>query len=147
MNEMIDTITRPSNRMNLVVSLLLAMFVVFKFKIPDNMAVAVNSVYGHMLIVATTFYIFTQSNAVVAVLFMIAAYELLNRASDTSMYTISQYIPSENKKLNMMESVNGFPATLEESVIDGAIPLASHDSTVDGTNYQPRLAACNGAEL
>ena len=112
------------------------------------MAKGVNSMGGQVMLVGITLFLFTQTHPIVGILFAITAFELVNRSSDLSMYTISQYIPSEDLKKKQMDSYNEVPYTsLEEEMVDSVSPLPEHQTIVSGTNYMPVLSdtSCGSA--
>ena len=143
LKDMNGEIMKPANRMNVVFGVLLVCFIVMDLKVPDNMAKGVNSVGGQVVLVGITLFLFTQTHPIIGILFAITAFELVNSSSDLSMYSISQYIPSEDRKKKQMDSYNEVPYTsLEEEMVDTVSPLPEHQSVVTGANYMPVLSEC-----
>ena len=143
LKDMNGEIMKPANRMNVVFGVLLVCFIVMDLKVPDNMAKGVNSVGGQVVLVGITMFLFTQTHPIIGILFAITAFELINSSSDLSMYSISQYIPSEDRKKKQMDSYNEVPYTsLEEEMVDTVSPLPEHQSVVTGANYMPVLSEC-----
>jgi len=143
LKDMNGEIMKPVNRMNVVFGVLLVCFIVMDLKVPDNMAKGVNSVGGQVVLVGITLFLFTQTHPIIGILFAITAFELINSSSDLSMYSISQYIPSEDRKKKQMDSYNEVPYTsLEEEMVDTVSPLPEHQSVVTGANYMPVLSEC-----
>jgi len=143
LKDMNGEIMKPANRMNVVFGVLLVCFIVMDLKVPDNMAKGVNSVGGQVVLVGITLFLFTQTHPIIGILFAITAFELINSSSDLSMYSISQYIPSEDRKKKQMDSYNEVPYTsLEEEMVDTVSPLPEHQSVVTGANYMPVLSEC-----
>ena len=141
LHEMSDEMTKPANRLNVIFGVMIACFIVMDLKIPDNMAKGVNSVGGQVVLVGITLFLFTQTHPVIGVLFAISAFELINRSKSLSMYTVSQYVPSENKKKKRMDAYNDVPYTsLEEEMVDSASPLPEHETVTTGANYMPVLS-------
>ena len=126
-----------------ILSAILFCFIVFKITVPDNLAHLVNNLYGHLIIVGLSFFIFTKSNPVVAVMFAFAAFAVLNRSGNTSMHSMHQYIPSEDAKELMMMNMNEQPGTLEEEVVSQVIPLTAHADVTENI-YQPKLSCDTG---
>jgi len=143
LKDMNGEIMKPANRMNVVFGVVLVCFIVMDLKVPDNMAKGVNSVGGQVVLVGITLFLFTQTHPIIGILFAITAFELINSSSDLSMYSISQYIPSEDRKKKQMDSYNEVPYTsLEEEMVDTVSPLPEHQSVVTGANYMPVLSEC-----
>jgi hypothetical protein len=122
-----------------IISAILFCFIVCKITIPDNLAHLVNNVYGNLIIVGLSFFIFTKSNPIVAIMFAFAAFAVLNRSGSTSMYSIHQYIPNEDGKELMMMNMNERPGTLEEEIVAQVIPLTAHADVTENL-YQPKLS-------
>ena len=143
LKDMNDEIMKPANRMNVVFGVLLVCFIVMDLKVPDNMAKGVNSMGGQVVLVGITIFLFTQTHPIIGILFAITAFELINSSNNMSMYTISQYIPSEDRKKKQMDSYNEVPySSLEEEMVDSVSPLPEHQSVISGANYMPVLSAC-----
>jgi hypothetical protein len=143
LKDMNGEIMKPANRMNVVFGVLLLCFIVMDLKVPDNMAKGVNSMGGQVVLVGITIFLFTQTHPIIGILFAITAFELINSSNNMSMYTISQYIPSEDRKKRQMDSYNEVPySSLEEEMVDSASPLPEHQSVISGANYMPVLSAC-----
>ena len=122
---------------------LLVCFIMMDLKVPDNMAKGVNSMGGQVVLVGITIFLFTQTHPIIGILFAITAFELINSSNNMSMYTISQYLPSEDRKKKQMDSYNEVPySSLEEEMVDSVSPLPEHQSVVSGANYMPVLSAC-----
>ena len=47
-----------------------------------------------------------------------------------------KYLPSENKKSCNMNSLNNFPVTLEEEMVNSMVPLVKHPASKD-LDYKP----------
>lgn len=143
LKDMNDEIMKPANRMNVVFGVLLVCFIVMDLKVPDNMAKGVNSMGGQVVLVGITIFLFTQTHPIIGILFAITAFELINSSNNMSMYTISQYIPNEDRKKKQMDSYNEVPySSLEEEMVDSVSPLPEHQSVISGANYMPVLSAC-----
>lgn len=139
---------KPGNRLNVIFGVMIACFIVMDLKVPDNMAKGVNSIGGQVVIVGIALFLFTQTHPIIGVLFAIAAFELINRSKSLSMYTVSQYVPSESKKKRQMDAYNEVPYTsLEEEMVDSVSPLPEHQTITTGANYMPVLSdtACTSA--
>ena len=139
--DMSSELTKPGNRLNVIFGVMIACFIVMDMKVPDNMAKGVNSVGGQVVIVGITIFLFTQAHPIIGVLFAIAAFELINQSKSLSMYSVSQYVPSESKKKRQMDAYNEVPySSLEEEMVDSLSPLPEHETVSAGTNYMPVLS-------
>ena len=148
LTEMSGELTKPANRLNVIFGLMIACFIIMDLKIPDNMAKGVNSIGGQVVVVGITLFLFTQAHPIIGVLFAIAAFELINRSKNLSMYTVAQYVPSEHKKKRQMNAYNEVPYTsLEEEMVHSVSPLPEHETITTGANYMPVLSdtACTSA--
>jgi hypothetical protein len=142
-NSAVGKLSKKNTILTTVLSVILFYFIICKITVPDNLAHLVNNVYGHLIIVGLSFFIFTKSNPVVAIMFAFAAFAVLNRSGSTAMYSMHQYIPSEDGKELMMMNMNEQPGTLEEEVVAQVIPLMAHADVTDNL-YQPKLSCDTG---
>jgi hypothetical protein len=150
LHDMNGELMKPANRMNVVFGVLLACFIAMDLKVPDNMAKAVNSSVGQVVLLGIAIFLFMHTHPIIGILFAIAAFELINRSDDLSMYTVSQYIPSENRKKKQMDSYNELPySSLEEEMVRQVSPLPEHETITTGIGYMPVLSSCgtNASDL
>jgi len=126
----------PKNQMHYyVLALILVLFVVFPVSIPHELASAVDSLVGKVIIVVIVLNLFI-AHPVVGSVGIIAAYELVRRSAGSG--SSLEFIPSEKKKTSNLNKYNQFPLTVEEIVIKSKLPYSFNLSDPsDNASYHP----------
>lgn len=115
-----------NQRHQLVLLVVLILYVVLNVQTPPTLAYLIDNIYGNLVIILCSFYLLSNSNHLVGIVALFAAYELIKRSSETTgTATIHKYLPSENKKGVHFSAFNQFPFTLEEEVVKNMAPLIS----------------------
>ena len=140
--------------------LVFVVFIVFPVSIPRDVAVIVDSPLGMVSIVGITAYLFLYSHPVVAVTYIIVAYELLRRSSmstgkirffqtsDSVFYPQTSRPTNEvvmtvdsSKSMNNLDKINQRlrEKTLEEEIVKTTVPnpILTIPSTSEGSSFQP----------
>ena len=127
----------PKNQMHYyVLALILVLFVVFPVSIPHELASAVDSLVGKVIIVVIVLNLFI-AHPVVGSVGIIAAYELVRRSAGSGS-SLKKFIPSEKKKTSNLNKYNQFPLTVEEIVIKSKLPYSFNLSNPsDSASYHP----------
>jgi hypothetical protein len=90
--------------------------------------------------------LFSNSNPVVGVLSIVAAYFLIKRSSiTTGSFAIQKYLPSEASRSEDFSKLNEVPITLEEQMVFKMAPLVKHDAQYPDANYKPVLDSLHEA--
>jgi len=88
------------------------------YKLPANVATAVDSTVGKVVVVVIALMLFAYSNPILGVLALLVAYQLIKGASiKTGMAGLEQYYPTEQKKWSPFTATHQFPYTLEQEVV------------------------------
>ena len=130
-----DLMKKESKHMLLIV--LLIAYLVFDIQSPSLLNPIIDNVFGKIIIFILAISVFMHSDPVVGVLVLLAAYELVRRVSEETGSSIMKFLPSEFKKNNHFSSLNEFPITLEEEIVNSMVPLVKHPASSD-LNYQPQ---------
>ena len=124
---------------------LLAAFIFTGANVPHALAAAVDSSAGAVVVIVVALAAFLNTNIVVGVLTLIAAYELLRRSRDPSnVGAPGMGVPSEASKVADFEKYNALPRTLEQEMVQKMAPLVKH-APAPGSQYQPTLTPQNSA--
>ena len=124
---------------------LLAVFIFTGVQIPHELADAVDSSAGAVVVIVLALAAFLNTNIVVGALSLVAAYELLRRSrSPTTAGGGSTDVPSEAAKVADFEKYNALPHTLEQEMVQKMAPLVKH-APAPGAHYQPTLTPQNSA--
>lgn len=124
-----------------VLIIVLVMYILLKLKTPAIIADIVDNMYGTVIVTAISLVLFSKTdNPIVGVLTLIAAYEFVKRASEsTGTHAIRTQLPSEKKKLSDFAKYNDFPVTLEEEVVSKIAPLAK-PAYSSNESYKPIMS-------
>lgn len=123
------------NRHQIILGVVFLIYIVASVPTPDFLAQMVNTSVGTAIVVILALSMLGCCNPIVAVLGLVAAYELVKRSGRTAPMAT---VPSEVTKLAQMERYNEFPKTLEEEMVQKMAPLVSHPPA-PGANYKPVL--------
>ena len=123
------------NRHQIILGVVFLIYIVTSVPTPDFLAQMVNTSVGTAIVVILALSMLGCCNPIVAVLGLVAAYELVKRSGSAALMAS---VPSEVTKLAQMERYNEFPKTLEEEMVQKMAPLVSHPPA-PGANYKPVL--------
>ena len=130
---------KAEKRHQLVLGIVLVLYILLNVKTPDMISNWIDSIYGNIVVVVIAMILFSNSNPVVGILSIIAAYMLLKRSSiTTGSFAIQKYLPSEESRSSDFSKLNEMPITLEEQMVAKMAPLVKH-TPVSQANYQPVL--------
>tara|TARA_B110001450_G_scaffold165717_1_gene154482 strand:- start:2147 stop:2683 length:537 start_codon:yes stop_codon:yes gene_type:complete len=133
-------LTSPKNNLELVLSLLFVLYLVFDIKTPNSLVSLVDNNLGNIAVLFIAFLILVCCNPILGILAFVVAYVFIKRSSSVNPdYAMNNYIPSEKKKTENLSKYNDFPNTLEEEIIAKMAPLNSHERTPEDSEYLPVL--------
>jgi hypothetical protein len=102
----------------LVLSALLALYLVMGYQVPEGVATMIDSTVGKIVVVVVALMLFAYSNPVLGILALLVAYQLIKGASvKTGMAGLEEYYPTEAKKWSPFTPTHQFPYTLEQEVV------------------------------
>ena len=141
----LNDLLKAEKRHQLMLGVVFVIYILMNVKTPRTLAELVDNLYGNIVVVVIALSVFTQSNPVVGILAMVAAYELIKRSNvGTGNHAIRNYLPSDKSKVMDFSRYNDFPVTLEEQVVKKMAPLVKHDAPPN-SNYKPVLNALHDA--
>tara|TARA_Y100000748_G_scaffold290204_1_gene276661 strand:+ start:11712 stop:12161 length:450 start_codon:yes stop_codon:yes gene_type:complete len=123
------------NRHQIILGVVFLIYIVASVPTPDFLAQMVNTSVGTAIVVILALSMLGCCNPIVAVLGLVAAYELVKRSGRAAPLAAA---PSEVTKLAQMKRYNEFPKTLEEEMVQKMAPLVRHPPA-HGANYKPVL--------
>lgn len=107
----------------LILAGLFVLYLVMGYKVPEGVAVMIDSPIGKIIVVLVALMLFAYSNPILGVLALLVAYNLITGASiKTGMAGLEEYYPTESKKWSPFTKENQFPYTLEEEVVKNMTP-------------------------
>ena len=130
-------IFHKSHRHQLLLLVVLILYIVLNIQTPPTLAHLIDNIYGNIAVILCAFYLLANSNPIVGVIALFAAYELIKRSShSTGTTAIQKFLPSEMKKGVHLSAFNQFPVTLEEEVVKYMAPLISSGGP-NSLHYKP----------
>ena len=126
-------------------TLVLVIYILFNFKTPELLTNLIDTTIGKVVIFLLTITLILRNNPVIAVLSIIAAYELIKRSNRINQIFMNDNIPSERTKLLKLKELNNFPTTLEEEIVENMPPLVKFDLP-SNTTFKPILNNIHNAD-
>jgi hypothetical protein len=142
----LSDIIKAENRQQLVLGVVLILYIILNVKTPKLLSDLIDTIYGNIVVVIVAMVLFSNSNPVVGVLSIVAAYFLIKRSSiTTGSFAIQKFLPSEESRSEDFSKLNEVPITLEEQMVFKMAPLVKHDSQYPDANYKPVLDSLHEA--
>ena len=130
--------------LEIILFIVFVMYILFPIQTPDVLIPIINSSFGLALILIITLSIFFYTTPILAILAILAAYEIIRRSNvDSVNKHVMKYpkytAPTQENKDNKMLEMNPVKVeTLEEEVIHQMAPVGKSDSsTYIETSYKP----------
>lgn len=102
----------------LILSVLFAIYLVLGYKMPECVAVMIDTTFGKVIVGLVALMLFAYSNPVLGVLSLLVAYQLIRGSSvKTGMAGLEEYYPTEEKKWTPFTATHQFPYTLEQEMV------------------------------
>jgi hypothetical protein len=139
-----SSLFKKENAGELVLAILFIIYLIMGYKTPEPVAGILDSLVGKVLMFVIVIYMFMNHHAVLAVLALFVAFDLIRRSSATNggTMTINQlkkFAPSEQNKMSQFTAFNQFPYTLEQEVIKKMAPIGKPGSSISKASYKPLL--------
>jgi len=113
-----STLFDKKNMPQLVLSVLFIIYLVMGYKMPENVANAIDTTTGKIIVVLVALMLFAYSNPILGVLALLVAYQLVKgSAIKTGMAALEEYYPTQQKKWSPFTPTHQFPYTLEQEVV------------------------------
>jgi hypothetical protein len=114
---------------------IIVMFILYlalPVELPDMLANLVDSPMGTIGIFVLSVYLFFNANPLIAVLFVLVAYELFRRSSNaTGKAAMIKYTPTQARKDEKMKKMNPVKTvSLEQEVVEQMAPIGKSDISV-----------------
>lgn len=123
----------------LILSILMAIYLIMGYNLPLPLATIVDSVLGKIILLGIVFYMFSNTNPILAVLTLLVAFDMVRRSYiSTGNFGLNNFVPSEMIKSEQMSAFNQFPPTLEQEVIAKMAPIY-HGGPVTKASYKPYM--------
>jgi len=113
---------------------------VLDIQTPSVLADMVGSKLGSLLVMVIAFSLFFYVNPIVAILGIVAAYELIKRSmfKSSSSDSFMQYLPSSNTSCPDLNAFNQFAPTLEQEIVNKMAPLVGPSANPNAV-FKPNM--------
>ena len=142
---------KKDHRGELFLTILIIIYLVMGSKTPQKLSDLVNTMLGKLVLLSVVIYLFLYKNSVLAVLVLVAAFDLMRRSSNNSMANLERIFmnpPCEDGK-DMSQypftPYNQFPYTLEQEVVKKMAPIVQSGSVLTKASYKPFLESDHDA--
>jgi len=131
---------KKQHKSELILIVLMIIYFVMGFKIPDLVANLVDNLIGKIFIIVVIIYLFIHGNPILAVLSALIAFDLMRRSNETTgLGALQKYAPTEEKKMSQFSAFNQFPYTLEQEVVSKMAPIVRSGISISAPSYKPVL--------
>ena len=120
--------------------ILFALFIIFDISPPLVVSQNVDTLVGRLFVLFTVI-LLLFANPIIGILAAVSALELFRRSEYKKHI---QFVPSEKKKFKKLQSINQFPKTLEEEVVQTMLPTAN-PGTFPPPSFRPYPEKIHGA--
>jgi hypothetical protein len=135
-----SSLLNKEHRSQLILTIILIAYLILGLQTPQPIAFLVNNMVGKLVIILIVIYMFLHMNPILAVISLVAAFDLIRRSSNTVYNDLLQtYIPSEENKMGQFTAFNQFPYTLEQEVVKKMAPIVQSGSVLTKASYHPLL--------
>ena len=133
-----DVMKKLSNH-ELILGGLLAIYSVFDIQAPHWLNEFIVSDFGSIALILFTLSLFLYVNPIIAILGLVAAYELIKRSrNDTHQnYNLISYLPETQPGCRDLNAYNLFSMTLEQEMVQKMAPLVG--PSVGNVSYKPNM--------
>lgn len=144
MEKFLKSLTRDKH--SLILCLLLSCFVIFDIEVPLVLAEIIDNPIGKIGVAVLALSLLSQ-NPLIGVIGIVAAYVLIQRSEGkTGSYGERNFLPSENKKSGHLNSINQFPTSLEEDIINDMLPM-NRNIDLSSAEFKPVLENNHNADM
>jgi hypothetical protein len=127
----------------LVLVILIIIYLILGLKTPEPIADLIDTLVGKIIIIIIVIYLFINANPILAILAIVAAFDLVRRSSmisnSSTLGALQKYAPSEVKKSSQFTAFNQFPYTLEQEVVAKMAPMVKTGCSLLPAPYKPHL--------
>ena len=125
-------------------------YLALPIQLPEMVAKLVDSPMGTIGIFVLSVYLFFYANPLIAVLFVLVAYEMFRRSTNaTGKAAMVKYTPTQARKDEKMKKMNPVKTTsLEEEVVEQMAPVGKSDISVfTASTFKPVADNVGGASM
>ena len=125
----VNQLYEKKNVSQLILTILFLIYLVIGYKMPYDLAVLLDNIWGKIIIIIIAIVLFAVCNPILGILGFFVAYKLIMTSNiDSGNYGIQHYIPTEEKKYADMINNNKYPYTLEQEIVKLRAPIYHYNS-------------------
>ena len=132
--------------LDLILGAVLILYIVFPIDTPPVLSNLINTPIGIIVVIIITISLFSIIHPIIAVVGLVAAYELLHR-SKINFFDNPALTNNDNMKkpipANEFQTIKTLPVSLEEEIIKQRVPLVNNDYITTNATYKPILETDN----
>lgn len=137
--EYLNDLMKKKNSPQLILTLLLIVYLIFGFSLPNNIAELIDNDISKLIIALLAILLFVYANPILGIIGLFVAYKLITNSSFiTGSQMLKEYCPSEEKKWTPFNQTNQFPYTLEQEMVNKMTPQKININFVE-SNFEPLL--------
>ena len=138
--EIYNNLMKKGRQHELLLGGLFIAYSVLDIQTPQFLANLINSRLGSLIVMLVAFSLFFYVNPIIAILGIVAAYELVKRSmiKGGSSDSFVQYLPKYDPQCPDLNAFNQFAPTLEQEIVNKMAPLVG-PSANPNINYRPNL--------
>lgn len=127
------------SKLEIVLLIIFIIYVVLPIETPKNIVDYVESPLGMLIIFITSIYLFFHANSIIAIIYILVAYELLRRSSqEKGKVVLKEYKPRISPKLNSVNAPNPNPIPTKKSVSFNSTPKIENIENIENMeNLEP----------
>jgi hypothetical protein len=116
--EFVNELFEKRNMPQLVMIVLFLVYLIMGYKMPDQMASAIDTTLGKIMVVMVSLMLFAYSNPILGVIGIMVAYQLIRSAGEkTGTSALNNLYEVDSKKWTPFTETNDYPQTLEQEVV------------------------------
>lgn len=133
-----------------IVIVMFISYLALPFHLPSMVTKFIDSPMGIIGLFVVSVYLFLYANPLVAVLFVLVAYELFRRSNNaTGKAAMIKYTPTQARKDEKMKKMNPVKTvSLEEEVVEQLAPIGKSDLSVfTASTFKPVAESVGSASM
>jgi hypothetical protein len=140
-----DSLTNKKNIPKIILGILFVAFIVMDYKLPQNVAEKIDTLWGKILVVVIALSLFAYSS-VLGVLGLIAGYHLIKSSGEqTGMSALREFYPTQEKVWSPFTPAHQFKYTLEEELVK-KMTTANFNTEYVRAPFAPKLDDTHNAK-
>jgi hypothetical protein len=137
--EAYNVVMKKLSNHELILGGLLAVYSVFDVQAPQWLNEFIVSDFGSIVLILFTLSLFLYVNPIIAILGLVAAYELIKRSRMDTHHgdSMISYLPKTQPGCSDLNAYNQFSTTLEQEMVQKMAPLVG--PSVGAVSYKPHM--------